>query len=380
MKSRLSFRFLQLGSQFFSSAISALLVLCLINLNYSNANDWSLGYSGYLIIFALVRSLSSEPLIYSLSTAIHKTNAYRVVVFSLLGSATILLIFMFLTGNKFFLVFMVPSAVNAIQDYSRYLLISQSRYHFLIKSDLMWFMSVLFTFLFLKISELRNADLVFISIWSFFGIISLCINFRSASWCNTQQFQEIRLTRSILRKRGLFALKGSLLLDKVVPRIIVEAQFFVLLGFWPAYLADYRIANLLMGFANVYVMSTLITLAKNGKSDPIFIKIGIIPSIMCINLLVVGTSWYFVSSFVSLCAVGLTLALILDMRISRRVTELRKIGEFAISDAMRLRTFSSFLVLLGFVMVVIFSPSHLFVSFAASTGSLFSLALLSRFK
>jgi len=366
----------QLVSQCFSSAVSAGLILGLMQLAPTQADDWALAYSGYLIILALVRSLWSEPLIYKPGGVVEKLHAYRTLGFTLFASIAILTLLMSITDNRFFLLLMLPTIVNAIQDYSRYLLMSQNRLQVLAKSDWIWFLSVSFTFLFLSKGGWPYADLAFLAAWSVFGIISGILNFKQVHWESNEQISSRHFIRIILGRAQAISLQGSLLIDKVFPRIISEGQYFALQMFWPAFIAEYRVANLLMGFVNVYITSILIRLVREQGNGQKFPKRKIFFSVIFINLCVAAVSSYFLSLFVLINLTGLTLAFLFDLMVTVKIIELRRSGSEKLLPAIKLRISSSILVFVGFFLVVAVAPDYLFISCAAIVGSMLSLILL----
>jgi hypothetical protein len=276
--------------------------------------------------------------------------------------------FYFLTNNFFFLFLIVPSVINAMQDFTRYGLIALDLRRQLVTSDAFWFFStfVLLTFYFLFPST--YSSFLYLTLWSLFGLVSFFGNIVHLRNSTIQARQFIRLVFG--------PLEFSLLLDKVFPRVVSESQYFLLNIYFQNTIAHYRIANLLMGFSNVLIMSHMITWVRDGKlGKGMYLRqsfFAIFFLNFSIAIVILGMS----EQPIALYLTGLSLAAILDLLVTRRVVDFRLRGSEYLPKSVLLRVMSSLLLLIGFTATLVILPLPLSVASAAPIGSLFSLLCL----
>ncbi len=362
----------QASSQLFSSAVSAQLIIGLILFDPLNADAWSLAYSSYLILLVLVRSLFSEPIIYNLSISL-TSHLLRKALFVSISTSMILGIFFYLLSNNiFFLFLMVPSVINAIQDFTRYGLIALDLKKELVITDIFWFSSTFFFFISFYLSSIANSLYLFLFIWSFFGIMA-CL--RNLGYINRANIQKPQSDKTVI---GF--LEFSLLLDKIFPRVASEAQYFLLNVYYQNTIAEYRIANLLMGFSNILVMSQTINWVRERKTS-LEINLRQIILIICfLNLFVAGLAFKLTSHLVSLFVICLSVAAIQDLWITKRVITLRLQGSKYVVKSVALRVTASLLLLIGFTVTLVNLPFPWSVASAAAIGSFISLLSLRFYK
>lgn len=358
----------QATSQLFSSSVSAQLIIGLILFDSINADAWSLAYSSYLILLVLVRSLFSEPIIYNLATSLIP-QLLRKVLFVSISASMVLGIFLYLlSDNIFFLFLMVPSVINAIQDFTRYALISLDLNKELVSTDIFWFFSTLFFFISFYLFPTTNSIYWFLFIWSFFGIIA-CL--RNLVCIDKANIEESRSDKSVIG-----VLEFSLLLDKIFPRIASETQYFFLNMFYQNTIAEYRIANLLMGFSNILMMSQTISWIRRRKTSLKSNLSQIIFLICFLNFFIAGLAFGLTAHLISLFVIGLSVAAIQDLLITKRVIDFRLQGGRYVLKSVALRVIASLLVLMGFTVTLVILPFPWSVASAAAIGSFISLLSL----
>lgn len=364
MWKKVNFQFL---SQLLSSSISAILILNLIYLDKVNSNSWSFVYSAYLIQILLIRSIYSEPLIYSEKTTVNLSKICKILAKSVLIKFTITVFSFWITKNIFFFFIALPSLINSFQDFTRYFLIAQDNLIKLVLSDFIWFTGTVLLVIVFNFKRNSDSYLFFILGWCVFGVLSIALNWKSLSENSTTGSRELNVKKTL----GL-----TLLVDKILPRIAGEIQFFVLNLQSPKMLAVYRMANLAMGFSNVLILSQVIGWIS-GRVSPIkvnwrqiFTRIIVLNGCIVIGLII------FKHDKLALIMLGLTIAAIQDIFITKRVIELRlnQRKEYFKSILMRLTSVTIVLAVFSFVLINFHNTFA--ISFAAAIGSLFSLITL----
>jgi hypothetical protein len=359
----------QLMSQLFTSAVSAGLIIGLIELDHPYSNNWSFSYSVVMLVLVVIRSIFSEPLLYVNSNGFSFRRLRNVLCWTSATSACItFLLFVFSRDiHTFFL--LIPSIVNAVQDFTRYSLLKIDLKTQLAKSDGFWLISASLAFIVAKNLNQNYATLFFICSWCIFGVASIFYNI-----LYLKKFQGEFDKPSIQSN----TLKLSLLIDKILPRITSESQYLLLNFFTPLFMTEYRIANLLMGFTNVFVMTEMIYWVKDDEAKIRF-RQTVLP-IVFINLIISATFYLYSRNLIALCMIGLTIGVFIDLKVTKKITEYRKKGEEFIKKSAWIRSISCSLVLIGFFFTLQINAADYAVASAAMIGSLFSLLVLKFFK
>lgn len=359
----------QLLSQFFTSAVSAGLLIGLINLDQPYSNNWSFSYSVVMLVLVVIRSLFSEPLLYVNSSRFSLRRLSSVLCWTSVTSVCITFVLFVFSRDIHTFFLLIPSIVNALQDFSRYSLLKIGLKMQLAKSDGFWLISASLAFIIAKSINQNYASIFFICSWCILGMASTFYNI-----FHLKKLQGEFDKPSVQRN----ALKLSLLADKILPRLTSEAQYLVLNFFAPLFMTEYRIANLLMGFTNIFVMSEIINFMRDNEPKTRF-RQTVLP-IVCINLIISATLYLYSRNLILLCIIGLTIAVFVDLKVTKKISEYRKKGDEFIKKLIGIRLISCLLVLTGFYFTLQISVAVYAVASAAMIGSFFSLIVLRFFK
>ena len=208
-----------------SSAVSAELILGLILLDPHHSDEWSLAYASFLLLIVFIRSLFSEPIIYKISIKITSEIILKILFFSIFLSIIFSFTFYIFTNNIFFIYLIIPSVINVLQDFTRYGLIAFELKQKLVVSDIFWFLSSTTVLISLYFFQINLGKFLYIFLWSFLGTFSFLNNFaylKAATRKLDQKFQP-----------AIDLLGFSLLIDKILPRLVGESQYFFINLFYP---------------------------------------------------------------------------------------------------------------------------------------------------
>lgn len=358
-------------SQLFSSAVSALLIIGIIRLDPSNSDSWSLAYASYVVLLVVIRSIFSEPLVYKHAITFTTESIKKAFVFSFIGSIVLSSIFYSFTGNIHFLFLILPSIINVFQDFTRYGLIALDFKRALVVSDLLWLLCASIVLIFLILFPIVFDVSIYILLWSLFGIFS-CSH-------NLIKLRTFKSNKILINHSSFGLLQFSLLLDKIFPRLVNEAQYFLLNIYYMSSIAEYRLANLLMGFSNVLIMSQILTWISDYNYSKVMNLRQVFLVIVIFNLIVASIALGLSEQLISYFIIGLTLASILDLLITKRVIAYRLLGGKHLPMSVTMRLISSLLLLVGFTATLLILPYPWSVVLAAAIGSFLSLLTLKFF-
>lgn len=320
-----------------------------------------------MLLLIFIRSVLSEPIIYSHKGSFQSGSIRNALKVSIVTSMIISTLFYLVTSNIFFIFLIIPSIINVIQDYTRYGLISLGLKRELVFSDMYWCLSSFLVFIPLFLFKFTYGSYLFIILWSLLGAGSFLINLIHLKK-NSNQLDPFK--QSPIR-----FLQFSLLFDKVFPRIVGESQYFLINIFYEGTVSEFRIANLMMGFSNVLVMSQLITWIDDERNGKAMQKKQVSIAVLGINIGLAIIALVLNSQIVAICITGLSLSTVLDLSITRRIISLRLRGKEYLKESAYLRILSSLLLFIGFTVTLKFLPFPWSVGYAATIGS--SLSLLS---
>lgn len=355
-------------SQFFSSAVSAQLILGLILLDTFNSDAWSLAYASYMLLLVFIRSMLSEPIIYNDWVSFTSGSIRNAIKISIITSLIISTLFYLVTSNIYFIFLIIPSVINVVQDFTRYGLISLKLKRELVFSDMFWCISSCLVFIPLFLFKFTYRSYIFIILWSLLGAVSFLLNL---THLKKNANQVVQFNQS----SGRF-LQFSLLFDKVFPRVVSESQYFLINVYYQNTVSEYRIANLMMGFSNVLVMSQIIIWIEDEKNGKGMNKKQVSRAVLVINLGLAIVALVLKSPTVAIFITGLSFSAVLDLSITRRIISLRLRGREYLQESVNLRILSSLLLFVGFTVTLKILPFPWSVGYAATIGSFLSLLSL----